>query len=360
MAIVKRNTITNDGAKSTTTNKSTGINYVSSYKPNPSKSTYTAPASAGAGPYLPTYTPRNTPTRPNTGSNPTGLNTNASNLASSNNIANAGGTAKTGGNLKSNVYTSSAGTSASTSLPKASSSSSNTKVNPNDYVSNRSTSQGVKNVYQQYGIIPSDTPSNDDGGGSRGRGSNGSSGSSGSGSSGDGNYSSSSSYSSNYTQAEQQKEDIVQKLKDLLAEQERKAKEAYEAQLQEQYAKNKELWRSNADQINLNRARAERFSRNLYGEESGANNTNMARIGAGWASSHNQNNRNLASNDATALSNYNTNLSNAYNTLASGYSNFVLPVYTNRQNYLDELQYRRDANALDYDYRRFLADAGLM
>lgn len=189
----------------------------------------------------------------------------------------------------------------------------------------------------------------------------GSTGSSSGSSSGGGDYSSSSSsYSSSLSQAEQEREDYLQMVKDLLAEQRRKAEEAYKARYEEELANNTGLWRSNADQINLNRARAERLSRNLYGEESGANNTNIARIGANWASSHNENNRNLATNNSTALTNYNTNLSNSYNTLANGYSNFVLPVYTNDINNLRELQYRREANAVDYDYRKFLAEAGLM
>ena len=322
MAIVRRNTLVNDGAKaSTSVNKSTGANYVSSYKP-------TTASSQG-----------NTPTTYSNGSSRAPVSTAVNKVTGSNYVSSKKNTTP--------VTTYSNGT---TYAPKSTPVSYNEGKN---YISSMATPQQVKKVYEQYGVIPS-TPKNEDIPRGRNTGSAGTS-------TGGGDYSgSSSSSSSSMSQAEQQKEDIVQKLKDLLAEQEKKAKEAYEAQLQEAYAKNKELWRSNADQINLNRARAERFSRNLYGEESGANNTNMARIGAGWASSHNQNNRNLASNDATALQNFNTNLSNAYNTLASGYSNFVLPVYTNRQNYLDELQYRRDANAMDYDYRRFLANAGLL
>ena len=221
------------------------------------------------------------------------------------------------------------------------------------YISSKATPQQVKKVYQQYGIIPSNN-----GGGDNGRYRGGGSG--GSGGSGGGDYSGSSYSSSEYNSAVQKQEDLLKTLEDLIAEQRKKAEEAYRAQYEEELANNKGLWRNNADQINLNRARAERLSRSQYGAESGANNTNMARIGANWASSHNENNRNLASNDSTALSNYNTNLADAYNTVASAYSNFIMPVRTNRINYLDELDYRRRANEQDYDYRKFLANVGLM
>lgn len=169
-------------------------------------------------------------------------------------------------------------------------------------------------------------------------------------------YSSSYSSSADYSQ---ESNDILQTIMDLLKGQQEKAEQAYKAQLEDEYAKNEQLHRSNANQINLNRERATRYSRGLYGD-SGTNDTNNARIANAWASGHNENNRNLATNNSESLQRYNTNLSNAYNTLASGYSNFVLPVYTNRQQYLDELKYRRDANAQDYDYRKFLASSGIL
>lgn len=237
-----------------------------------------------------------------------------------------------------------------------------TTYGPKDaYVSSRATPQQVATVYQKYGVPPfnksggDDEGSRGDGGGSGGSSSIGSSGG------GGGDYSSSSSsIESALDRALRQREEELQKQRDLLAEQERKAKEAYQAQYEMQRARNKEAHRDNADQINLNRIRAEILSRSQFGSDSGANNTNMARIGAGWASDHNKNNRSLQDNDSIALADLNRNLSNAYNTLASGYSNFILPVTTNDINYLRELQYRRDANALDYDYRKFLTNAGLM
>ena len=171
---------------------------------------------------------------------------------------------------------------------------------------------------------------------------------------------SSSSSSGTGKSAEQERDDLITMMRNLLDEQLKKSGEAYKAQLEEQYAKNKSLHRDNADQINLNKLRAERYSNNLYGNESGAGARNNTAINLGWMKSHNENNRNLATNDATALSNYNSNMANAYNTLASAYGNAILPIWTNDIQNQRELAYREKANQMDYDYRKFLINAGIV
>ena len=211
------------------------------------------------------------------------------------------------------------------------------------------TGQVVGKASGAYNVKSNNTPTGGTGGGNTGSG-------------GETSYPSSysSSSGSNSSSVKTEQEDVLQKIKDLLAEQEKKAEEAYRAQLEEQYAKNAELWRDNADQINVNRKRASNFVNALYGPiDSGAGRTNFARIASNWMSDHNSNNRAKATNDATALNSYNTNLSNAYSTLASGYGNFVMPVYTNRQLQLDQLAQQERLNAMDYDYRRFLAGLNL-
>ena len=84
----------------------------------------------------------------------------------------------------------------------------------------------------------------------------------------------------------------------------------------------------------------------LYGDSSNlwTGHSNMARNYQNWQSNLASARQNRTNNDATALSQLNMNKANTASTLAQGWYNYVLPVYTNRQQTLD-----------DYDYRRYLA-----
>ena len=140
-------------------------------------------------------------------------------------------------------------------------------------------------------------------------------------------------------------EDIITMIKNLLNQQKEQADNYYKALYEQTTAKNKQVWGNNRDKINVNYKRGERFLNNLYGNGvTGQGLSNRARNYQNWQSNLAENERNYANNDATALANYNMNKANTASQLAQGWYNYVLPVYTNRQQTLD-----------DYDYRKYLA-----
>ena len=100
-----------------------------------------------------------------------------------------------------------------------------------------------------------------------------------------------------------------------------------------------------AGKINKNFMRGRNYLNQLYGDSStGPGISNQARNYQNWQSNLASARQNRTNNDATALSQLNMNKANTASTLAQGWYNYVLPVYTNRQQTLD-----------DYDYRRYLA-----
>lgn len=140
-------------------------------------------------------------------------------------------------------------------------------------------------------------------------------------------------------------EDIIGKIKDLLNQQKEQADAYYKTLYEQQTAQNKQAWENNRNQINRNFARGSRYLQNMYGDSvSGQGLSNRARNYQNWQSNLAENQRNYTNNDATALSQYNMNKANTASQLAQGWYNYVLPVYTNRQQTLD-----------DYDYRKYLA-----
>lgn len=140
-------------------------------------------------------------------------------------------------------------------------------------------------------------------------------------------------------------DDIINKIKDLLNQQKEQADAYYKTLYEQQTAQNKQSWENNRNQINRNFARGSRYLQNMYGDSvSGQGLSNRARNYQNWQSNLAENQRNYTNNDATALANYNMNKANTASQLAQGWYNYVLPVYTNRQQNLD-----------DYDYRKYLA-----
>ena len=140
-------------------------------------------------------------------------------------------------------------------------------------------------------------------------------------------------------------DDIVNQIKSLLKEQQEQANKYYQTLYEQQIAQNKQAWENNQNQINRNYMRGSRYLQNMYGDSiSGQGLSNMARNYQNWQSNLASNRQNYTNNDATALSQLNMNKANTASTLAQGWYNYVLPVYTNRQQTLD-----------DYDYRRYLA-----
>lgn len=139
-------------------------------------------------------------------------------------------------------------------------------------------------------------------------------------------------------------DDIVSRIKKLLEEQKAAADEYYKTLYEQQLASNKEGYESNRNQVNRNFLRGNRYLNSLYDGTSGPGITNRARNYQNWQSSLATNRQNYTNNDATALANYNQNKANAASQLAQGWYNYVLPVYTNRQQNQD-----------DYDYRKYIA-----
>ena len=140
-------------------------------------------------------------------------------------------------------------------------------------------------------------------------------------------------------------DDIVNQIKALLQTQQEQANKYYQTLYEQQIAQNKQAWENNQNQINRNYMRGSRYLQNMYGDSiSGQGLSNMARNYQNWQSNLASNRQNYTNNDATALSQLNMNKANTASTLAQGWYNYVLPVYTNRQQTLD-----------DYDYRRYLA-----
>lgn len=140
-------------------------------------------------------------------------------------------------------------------------------------------------------------------------------------------------------------DDIVNQIKSLLKEQQEQANKYYQTLYEQQVAKNNQDWEADRNQINRNFMRGRNYLNQLYGDSStGPGISNQARNYQNWQSNLASARQNRTNNDATALSQLNMNKANTASQLAQGWYNYVLPVYTNRQQTLD-----------DYDYRRYLA-----
>lgn len=156
-----------------------------------------------------------------------------------------------------------------------------------------------------------------------------------SGNSGDGGNNGGYSYSSS-------SDDIVSKIKALLEEQKKAADEYYKTMYEQQLAQINRETEANRNQANLNYMRGDRYLNSLYGNGiTGQGLSNKARNNSNWQNNLTSIRQNQANNNATALSNYNMNLANTASQLAQGWYNYVLPVYTNRQQQLDNLDYRK-------------------
>lgn len=134
----------------------------------------------------------------------------------------------------------------------------------------------------------------------------------------------------------------VDYIKQKLKEQEEAAKAYYKTLYEQELLNNKNDWERNRNQLNRNYLRADRYLRNLYGNQvSGAGLSNRARNYSNWNSGTADALQSYTNNDANSLAQYNQNLSNVGKTMAQGWYNYVLPIYTNRQIHDDEYAYRR-------------------
>ena len=137
-------------------------------------------------------------------------------------------------------------------------------------------------------------------------------------------------------------EDIVKKIKGYLQEQYDQANKQSKTLYEQRLANNKQAYETDRNQSNLNFLRTQRYLNNQYGDAvSGMGLTNKARNYQNWNNNLSKIRTNYTNNDASALSDYNANLSNNAQTLAQGWYNYVLPIYTNRQQQLDDMEYRK-------------------
>lgn len=150
---------------------------------------------------------------------------------------------------------------------------------------------------------------------------------------------------SGYSGGEGGQDDVLQMIKDLLNQQKTASDNMYKSQYEQALANNRQSMENNRNQINLNYAKGLRFIKGLYGDSlAGKGLSNIVHSNAKWQSDLASNRLSSANNDAIALNQYNAGLANNASTLAQGWYNYVMPIYTNRQQNTD-----------DYAYRRYLA-----
>ena len=199
------------------------------------------------------------------------------------------------------------------------------------YTNAGATPSAYKNVYQKYGIIPKSGGGGGGGGGSAEA------------------YSSGGYHTTN--------DDIISKIKALLNEQKKASDEYANTLYQQALAQNKEAYKSNQWQANKNYMRGDRYLKGLYGDAiSGQGLSNKARNNSNWQNNLTSIRQNWTNNDATAKASYNAQLANNASTLAQGWYNYVLPVYTNRQTQLDNLDYWKYLASLSGGYPLFFYD----
>lgn len=134
---------------------------------------------------------------------------------------------------------------------------------------------------------------------------------------------------------------IVDMIKNLLNEQKQKADEYYKTLYEQQLGQIKQADESQRNQANLDFMRSDRYLNSLYGNGiTGQGLSNKVRNRSNYQNKLASIRQATANNNASALAQYNSGLANNASTLAQGWYNYVLPVYTNRQQWLDNLAYR--------------------
>ena len=137
-------------------------------------------------------------------------------------------------------------------------------------------------------------------------------------------------------------------IKDLLAEQQKKAEAAAKARWEQADTLALQDYEGNRDAYNVYKEKGERWIRNKYSPYSGLGISASIANNANWLKNLATNKQNYTNNKATNLATYNTELSNAANTMAQGYYNYVLPYYTNEA-----------VNDRNLEFRKYLAGLNL-
>jgi len=185
--------------------------------------------------------------------------------------------------------------------------------------------QTYKKVYSDVGIIKNDQPKNNGGGTivQTGSSSGGSSGGGGGGSS---------------TPEVNYENELLEKIKSLLSNERQSMYDAAKAAYEQSLLKNSTDSESLSNDANVKRERNDRLIRSLYGPGMGQGISNRIANHNRWADTLASIKSNRANNDLIALNTYNQNKANADNMYTQGLYSYVMPVYTNRQNYSDSLQ----------------------
>ena len=135
-------------------------------------------------------------------------------------------------------------------------------------------------------------------------------------------------------------DDIIEKIKALLTQQKTSA-DAYQKSLYEQALETaRQSALNNQRQANRNYYAQNRRIGEMYGNDRSG--MPMTQRFAAYSNLNNAlaaNDRDYANAKQTALTNYNSGLANNASTLAQGWYNYVLPVYTNRQQAIDNLNF---------------------
>jgi len=132
--------------------------------------------------------------------------------------------------------------------------------------------------------------------------------------------------------------ELLEKIKSLLSSERQSMYDAAKAAYEQSLLKNSTDSESLSNDANVKRERNDRFIRSLYGPGMGQGISNRIANHNRWADTLASIKSNRANNDLIALNTYNQNKANADNMYTQGLYSYVMPVYTNRQNYSDSLQ----------------------
>lgn len=133
-------------------------------------------------------------------------------------------------------------------------------------------------------------------------------------------------------------DEYINKIKNLISEQEKAGKEYYNKLHAQELAKNLSDYQNMVNAINVNDARTMRFMKSMYGNDvSGAGLSNQVRLKSNTNNKLAEANLNKTNNDYASDARLNQNLSNLASLMAQSYNNYVVPTYERRQQFNDSL-----------------------
>lgn len=149
----------------------------------------------------------------------------------------------------------------------------------------------------------------------------------------------------------------IEKIKSMLGEKYTQGKKSIDTMYDQGKVNLLSALRDAERQANLEREQAKNFVARGGNAPQGAYGMigPMAKLASNWQTAQNTNKQNYNNNLANLTSQYNSNLANLEDQQVQGLYNFVLPVYTNRQNYADSLRNQLAMNAQELDFRKYLA-----